>query len=415
MAGRPSCPRPHPFSLGVLKSRSQLYQAPPPPCGVKFEEIRLENIGPISRASISRHRLSVLIGPNNSGKSIAARVMHGVRRLDPAATAQEQDPGGAGGPGGGKDGQSDAVMSNAILRGAGIRRRDIVTHALPSGRLEIAGGGPPVRLDFGRGTTAGGDTPPHSPAPCTIPADSVYVPAGRVGIVQSMLDMLRAKSRPSNSAPDAAAGAGPERAPGGAAALRPTWPVPEHLGQFHSAVLEAVSGGLSEEARATFSSLFGGSLDMVAAGGPPALRYRDPSGFEVEAGLAGSGALSAFPVVAALHGVEPGGALAVEEVEAHMEPLGQTRFAIGMVRAALSRRVDLVLATHSDYVVNGVLNMVHDGAIGPDDLGLYYFRRKRGAFTRVERIAVDGTGEAEQELFEEALDALAKGGAGNGS
>ena len=216
---------------------------------MKFEEIKLENIGPISRASIGRHRLSVLIGPNNSGKSIAARVMHGVRRLDPAAAAQEQDPGGAGGPGGGKDGQSDAAMSNAILRGAGIRRRDIVTHALPSGRLEIAGGGPPVRLDFGRGTTAGGDTPPHSPAPCTIPADSVYVPAGRVGVVQSMLDILRGKSGPDSSAHDAAGGDGPERASGGAAALRPAGPMPEHLGQFYSAVFEAVSGGLGEEAR----------------------------------------------------------------------------------------------------------------------------------------------------------------------
>lgn len=382
---------------------------------MKFEEIKLENIGPISRASIGRHRLSVLIGPNNSGKSIAARIMHGVRRLDPAAAAQEQDPGGAGGPSGGKDGQSDAAMSNAILRGAGIRRRGIVTHAQSSGRIEIAGDGSPVSLDFDRGTTMGGDAPPHSPAPCTMPADSVYVPAGRVGVVQSMLDILRGKSGLDSSAPDAAGGDGPERASGGAAALRPAGPMPEHLGQFYSAVLEAVSGGLGEEARSMFSRICGGALDAPAAGGPPVLWYRDPSGFEVEAGLAGSGVLSALPVVAALHSVEPGGALAVEEIEAHMEPLGQMRFAGGIVRAALSRRVDLVLVTHSDYVVNGLLNMIHDGAIGPDDLGLYYFRRREGAFTHVERIAVDRAGEAEQELFEEALDALAKGGAGNGS
>lgn len=127
-------------------------------------------------------------------------------------------------------------------------------------------------------------------------------------------------------------------------------------------------------------------------------------------GLAGSGALSALPVVAALHSVGPGGALAVEEPEAGIDPLGQLGFASGLIRAALARRVDLVLATHSDYVVNGVLNMVHDGIIAPEDLGLYYFRRRKGAFTRVERIAVDRTGEAEQELFEEALDALTKGG-----
>lgn len=377
---------------------------------MKFEEIRLENIGPISRAAIGRHRLSVFIGPNNSGKSIAARIMHGVRQLDPAAAAREQHPDGPG-----KDGPPDAAMSDAILRGAGIKRRGIVTHAQPSGRIEIAGDGSPVSLDFDRGATTGGDAPPRATARVAMPAGSVYVPAGRVEMVQSMLDILQIKSGPVDSAPDAAAGTGPERVPGGAAALRPAGPTPEHLEPFYNAVLEAVSGGLGEEAGATFSSLFGGSLDMAAAGGPPALRYRDPSGFEVEAGLAGSGVLSAFPVVAALYGVRPGGALAVEEIEAHMEPLGQMRFASGMVRAALSRRVDLVLATHSDYVVNGLLNMVYDGAIEVDDLGLYYFRRKGGTFTRVERIAVDRTGEAEQELFEEALDALAKGGAGNGS
>ena len=370
---------------------------------MKFEGIRLENIGPISRAAIGRHRLSVFMGPNNSGKSIAARIMHGVRRLDPAAAAQRH-PAGAG-----------AAMSNAILRGAGIRRRDMVTHARPFGRLEIAGGEAPVRLDFDRGATADGaalSAPPRAPAPDGVPAGSIYVPAGRAGTIQSLLAILETKNGLLDSAPDGAGKTGPGRAPGGAPPLLLAGLMPEHLVHFYGSALGAISGGLGEDARAAFSALFGGSLDVSVAGGPAALRYRDQSGFEAEMGLAGSGALSALPVVAALHSVGPGGALAVEEPEAGIDPLGQLGFASGLIRAALARRVDLMLATHSDYVVNGVLNMVHDGIIAPEDLGLYYFRRRKGAFTRVERIAVDRTGEAEQELFEEALDALAKGGGG---
>ena len=160
----------------------------------------------------------------------------------------------------------------------------------------------------------------------------------------------------------------------------------------------------------TFSKLFGGSLDASAATGIPSILYRDPSGFGVEIESAGLGVVSSFPIIAAVHDIEPGGTLIVEEPEAHMEPLRQQSLVNEIVRVALARRVSLVLVTHSDYVVNGVLNMVYAGIIGPDDLGLYYFRRRDGSFTQVERIPVDKTGEAEQELFEEALDALAKGG-----
>ena len=67
--------------------------------------------------------------------------MHGVRQLDPTTAAGRYPGGGAAGCN--KDGLPSEAVSDAILRGAGIRRRDIITHALPSGQMEIAGGGPP--------------------------------------------------------------------------------------------------------------------------------------------------------------------------------------------------------------------------------------------------------------------------------
>ena len=233
--------------------------------------------------------------------------------------------------------------------------------------------------------------------------------------MQSLLAAVQSKSGPFDSALGAAGEpcppvSGRGREPGGLPHLNLERLMPAYLWQFYSTMLETISRGPAEPARATLSRIFGGSLDAPSAGGIASVLYRDPSGFGAEIWSAGSGVASSFPIIAAAHGVEPGGMLIVEEPEADVDPLRQQRLVNEIVRVALARRVALVLVTHSDYVVNGALNLIHGGIASPDDLGLYYFRRRDGSFTQVERITVDETGEAEQELFEEALDALAKGG-----
>ena len=87
----------------------------------------------------------------------------------------------------------------------------------------------------------------------------------------------------------------------------------------------------------------------------------------------------------------------------------QLRLVNEIVRVALKRDVNLVLTTHSDFVVSAILGMVHNEVIGPSDLGLYYFRRQRESYTDVERVPVTRSGEAELDMFSESLDALAKG------
>ena len=77
-----------------------------------------------------------------------------------------------------------------------------------------------------------------------------------------------------------------------------------------------------------------------------------------------------------------------------------------LVRAAQAKNVSLVLTTHSEYVVHPLLSMVSGGELGHSDLGLYRFRRAAGSLTHVEEIPVSEAGEVEQELFEEAVDAL---------
>ena len=383
---------------------------------MKFQEIRFENIGPIRRASIGRHKLSVFVGPNNSGKSIASRIIHGACQLDSSPGAQLCLS--SKGPSFDEPGDRAAARSAALIRSAGVRWGDMVTHSVDSGRLVLENGGKAsITMNFNRNAERNGasliasflDTPLGEAA-----KSSIYVPAGRTGTVQSLLAIMQIKSDLLNSAlrildeqPDS-----PPETKGHKAVvprLRLRRQMPEHLEQFYSIVLETFSGGFDEESKSMFSRLFAGSIDASTADELPAMLYHDPSGFAVEIDSAGSGVVSAFPIVAAMHRVEPGGTLVIEEPEAHMEPMRQIRLVNEIVRVALRRDVNLVLTTHSDFVVSAILGMVHNEVIGPSDLGLYYFRRQRESYTDVERIPVTRSGEAELDMFSESLDALAKG------
>ena len=381
-----------------------------------FEEIRFENIGPIRRASIGRHRLSVFVGPNNSGKSIASRIIHGVCQLDPSPGAQlhfsseglprDEPSGGA------------AARSAALIRNAGMRWGDMVTHSVDSGRLVLKNGGKAsITMNFNRNAKRNGASLIASLLDTSLDEaakSSIYVPAGRTGTVQSLLAIMQIKSDLLNSALrilDVQPNGPPETKGRKAVAprLRLRRQMPEYLEQFYSIVLETFSRGFDEESKSTFSRLFAGSIEASAADDLPAILYHDPSGFAVEIDSAGSGVVSTFPIVATMHRVEPGGTLVIEEPEAHMEPMRQLRLVNEIVRVALRRDVNLVLTTHSDFVIHAVLGMIYDGVISPADLGLYYFQRKRGSYTSVKRIPVTDAGEAEQELFNEALDAISKG------
>ena len=385
-----------------------------------FTKIQFKNIGPIEHAEIGRHKLSVFVGPNNTGKSIASRIMHGVCQLDMSAKVQLRLFGSSSHSlVQGKE--MAAARSSAVLRSAGIRWRDVVTYSMNSGRLDVeSDDGARTTVDFDRYTES-------SRAAFFVSIldnhtdeeefrNSIYVPAGRTGTVQSLLAIMQIKNDLLNSVLRSL-GERPGRVQGQKGSgralqgLRLKRQMPEYLEQFYSIVLETFSSGFDGKAGDLFSRLFEGSVTTSAADESPSILYNDPSGFGVEIDSSGSGVVSTFPIVAAMYRIEGGGTLIVEEPESHMEPTRQMRLVSEVVRVALERKVSLVLTTHSDFVVHAVLGMVHDGVIDPADLGLYYFRRRQGEYTRVERIPVNRAGEAEMELFSEALDALAKGGA----
>ena len=112
---------------------------------MEWTEISPRDVGPIEQGTISNNRANVFLGPNNSGKSIASRVIYGLRQL------------GESGLSAGfstwlrmYDLDSEAVNPRLgpilIAKNAGTGIRDVATYGKPGGRIEVANGGGPNPL-----------------------------------------------------------------------------------------------------------------------------------------------------------------------------------------------------------------------------------------------------------------------------
>ena len=157
----------------------------------------------------------------------------------------------------------------------------------------------------------------------------------------------------------------------------------------------------------SFSKFFLGSIQINDTGGGfSEIIYKDPTGFTTEITSAGSGIVSSFPIIAGVHYVEKGGTLIIEEPEMYLEPAGQLDIIDVIINIAEIRKLDLIFITHSDYIVRKLLALVSKKRIKQKDLGLYYFKQSPKSRTQIQHITVDKSGEAELELFGDALDTL---------
>lgn len=108
-----------------------------------------------------------------------------------------------------------------------------------------------------------------------------------------------------------------------------------------------------------------GGFSFARAGDVRTRRYRTTH--------VGFGLSYALPVIVGLLG--PVGSLVlIENPEAHLHPLGQTRLAELAVKAALAG-VQVIAETHSDHFMDGVRIEVAKGAIAPDQTRFHYFER----------------------------------------
>jgi len=93
--------------------------------------------------------------------------------------------------------------------------------------------------------------------------------------------------------------------------------------------------------------------------------------------------------------VAPGGALvAIEELEIHLHPKAQARLCDLLVEIAHDEAKQILTTTHSEHILMAFLTAVAQGKLQSDELAIYYFERKNG-YAEATRLPVDEKGRVE--------------------
>lgn len=86
--------------------------------------------------------------------------------------------------------------------------------------------------------------------------------------------------------------------------------------------------------------------------------------------------------------------LGIEEPEVHLHPASQIELAEILAQEALSQSKTLIITTHSEYLVSTLLTMVAEGKLDENTLAIYSFE-KEGLATKVRALKFDDKGRIE--------------------
>lgn len=84
--------------------------------------------------------------------------------------------------------------------------------------------------------------------------------------------------------------------------------------------------------------------------------------------------------------------IGIEEPEIQLHPRAQAALCDVFVEVATQEQKQLILTTHSEHILMGLLTAVANGRLQPDDLAVYEFRRE-GDAARAERLEVNEYGQ----------------------
>jgi energy-coupling factor transporter ATP-binding protein EcfA2 len=105
-----------------------------------------------------------------------------------------------------------------------------------------------------------------------------------------------------------------------------------------------------------------------------------------------------------------GETMMISEPEAHLHPRAQSELAGLFIRISSSERKQLLIETHSEHILNALLHAVAKGDLSKQDLAMYYFEPREGTVD-VRRLEVDEYGGVEGGLpgfFDHSLSELSE-------
>ena len=105
----------------------------------------------------------------------------------------------------------------------------------------------------------------------------------------------------------------------------------------------------------------------------------------------GYGLTYAFPIIVALLGASPGQLVIIDSPEAHLHPYAQSQ--MGRLLATFAKaRVQVVVETHSDHLLNGIRLAVKGGVISSEELKLHFFSTPQKDQHGVSSLNIDSQG-----------------------
>src|SRR6266404_468971 len=91
----------------------------------------------------------------------------------------------------------------------------------------------------------------------------------------------------------------------------------------------------------------------------------------------------------------PGESMMISEPEAHLHPRAQSDLARLFIRILSTEKKQLLIETHSEHMLNVLLHAVAKGDLNKKDLAIYYFEPPRNGIAEVRRLVVDDYGRVE--------------------
>lgn len=105
----------------------------------------------------------------------------------------------------------------------------------------------------------------------------------------------------------------------------------------------------------------------------------------------GTGVSQVLPVITLLQYVPEGATILLEQPEIHLHPLAQAALADVIINAAVHRRVQVILESHSEHFVLRLQRRIAEGALSSDLVRLYFAEAANGA-SRLIPLEVDALG-----------------------
>jgi predicted ATPase len=95
----------------------------------------------------------------------------------------------------------------------------------------------------------------------------------------------------------------------------------------------------------------------------------------------GFGVSQVLPVVTLLQYVPEGSTVILEQPEIHLHPLAQAGLADVLIQAATTRRVQVVIESHSEHLLLRLQRRIAENKISANDVKLYFCETPRGVST----------------------------------